>query len=35
MYVCVPHAGLVLTESEDPLELDLQTVVSYHVGAGT
>lgn len=38
LYVCAPHACLVPAEARnrasDPLELELQIVLSHHVGAG-
>ena len=34
IYVCTPHVFLVPVEARKPTELELQTVVSYHVSAG-
>lgn len=36
MYACVPHmhAGIQRSEALDPLGLEFQKVLRYHVGAG-
>ena len=34
MTVCEPHACLVPTEVSDTLKVELEMVVSYHVGGG-